>query len=104
MSAVGRTIVTTGGTAVALSVTARVGMIVVQALSTNTGNVAVGPVSTVNADAGDEAGTILAAGEVYSIPYPEPHSPIARPSLATVFVNAETGNDGIDGVSWTVYE
>lgn len=101
MSAVGQTIVTTGGTAVPLSATPSVGMIVVQALAGNTGNIAVGPTADVNADT--EAGTILAPGEVYSIPYPEPHSPIARPSLSTIFINAETGNDGIDGVSWSVW-
>lgn len=104
MSAVGRTEVTAAGTPEALDPDHDYrGMIVVQALSDNVGYIAIGPTSGVNPNIGNEAGTLLAAGEVYSIPYPPPHSPVARPSTQTVFIDCETGNDG-DGVSWTVWE
>lgn len=85
----GTKLVTTGGTAEALAATTACVRVHVQAKSGNTGSVWVGIGS---APEGDAIELVPLAGWTFE-----------TDDLANIFVNADTGNDGVDGVNY-VYE
>lgn len=95
----GRLEVAAAGTAEPLDATkAYRGMIVVQALESNTEPIAVGTAGVVAAD-GSETGVRLNPGEVISFPPAGPG--VTRYSTQSIYVDVQVNDEG---VSWTVYE
>lgn len=95
----GRLEVAAAGTAEPLDAAKAIrGMIVVQALESNTSPVAVGTVGVIAAD-GTETGVRLNPGEVISFPPAGPG--VSRYSTQTIYVDVQQNGEG---VSWTVYE
>lgn len=83
----GRTTVTTAGTAVQLSATdTPCRRVTVQAERDNTGFIAVGLSSSINATAGSERGGILAAGDAIDV---------YMSNLDKIYINSTVNGDGV---------